>query len=255
VKIATWNVNSIRARHELVLDWLKRVEPDVLCMQETKVVDDDFPTDELMRLGYAVAMAGQKTYNGVAIASRRPMKDIAVGLHDDGPEADKRLIAATIDGLRVLSAYIPNGKSPTLPAFQGKLHWLARLRETLERGPAGEIVLCGDFNVAIDDRDVYDPEAMRGQLHFHPEEHKALAHLLDLGLVDAFRLHHEEGGLYSWWDYRGGGFRKNQGLRIDYVFVGKALAAHCRDASMDVDARRRDKPSDHIPVVVELDQP
>ncbi len=255
MKIATWNVNSIRARHELVLDWLRRCEPDVLCMQETKVVDDDFPTDEMQRLGYAVAMAGQKTYNGVAIASRRPMQQIAIGLHDDEPEADKRLIAATIDGLRVISAYIPNGKSPTLPAFKHKLRWLARLRETLERGPSGDIVLCGDFNVAIDDRDVYDPEAMRGQLHFHPDEHEALAHLLDMGLVDAFRLHHEEGGLYSWWDYRGGGFRRNQGLRIDYVFLARALADRCTAASMDVEERRRDKPSDHIPVVVELDHP
>jgi exodeoxyribonuclease III len=252
VRIATWNVNSIRARHELVLDWLRRREPDVVCLQETKVVDDEFPTDEFQRLGYAVAMAGQPSYNGVAIASRLGMRDIAVGLWDDGPSADKRLIAATIGDHRVLSVYVPNGKSVDSPSFADKLRWLARLKETLERRCDQAVILGGDFNVARDDRDVYDPEAFRGQLHFHPDEHAALSELLSFGLVDAYRLHHDEGGRYSWWDYRGTGVRRNRGLRIDYLFLSQSLAARCESAEMDAEERKRERPSDHVPVVADL---
>jgi exodeoxyribonuclease-3 len=239
----------------LVADWLRRIEPDVLCMQETKVVDDDFPTDELMRLGYAVAMAGQKTYNGVAIVSRLPIKDVVVGLDGDGPTAEKRLIAATVGDVRVLSAYVPNGKSITSPDFQKKLDWLARLEQTLRKQSpdCSKLAVCGDFNIAPDERDVFDVEAMRGQVHFHPDEHRALAKLVEFGLVDAFRLHHEQGQLFSWWDYRGGGFRKNEGLRIDLVLLSKDLAARCTHAEIDVEERKRDRPSDHTPVVVELE--
>jgi exodeoxyribonuclease-3 len=255
VKIATWNVNSIRARTDLVADWLRRTETDVLCLQETKVVDDDFPTDELMRLGYAVAMAGQKTYNGVAIVSRLPIKDVVIGLDDDGASAEKRLIAATVGDVRVMSAYIPNGKSITSPDFKKKLDWLARLKRTVEKQAPerSKLALCGDFNIAPDERDVFDVEAMRGQIHFHPDEHRALGELMDLGLVDAFRLHHPEGDLFSWWDYRGGGFRKNEGLRIDLVLLSKDLAERCVRAEIDVEERKRDRPSDHTPVVVEID--
>jgi len=255
VKIATWNVNSIRARADLVADWLRRTEPDVLCLQETKVVDDDFPTDELMRLGYAVAMAGQKTYNGVAIVSRLPIKDVVVGLDDDGPSAEKRLIAATVGDVRVMSAYIPNGKSITSPDFRKKLDWLARLKRTVQKQApdCSKLALCGDFNIAPDERDVFDVEAMRGQIHFHPDEHRALGELMELGLVDAFRLHHQEGKLFSWWDYRGGGFRKNEGLRIDLVLLSKDLAERCARAEIDVEERKRERPSDHTPVVVEID--
>jgi exodeoxyribonuclease III len=251
VKLATWNVNSLRARHDAVLDWIARAAPDVLCMQETKVVDDDFPTDELLRLGYAVAMSGQKTYNGVAIASRLPMTDVAIGLHDEPDPKEKRLIRATIDGVRVYSAYVPNGKSPDSPSFQDKLRWLARLKETIEResAPDRALAVCGDFNIAPDERDVFDPVAMRGQLHFHPDEHRALAALVDFGLVDVFRLHHEEGKRFSWWDYRAGGFRRDQGLRIDLILATKPLAARCTSADIDVEPRRGDKPSDHTPVV------
>jgi len=254
VKLATWNVNSIRARLDAVCDWLKTAQPDVLCMQETKVEDDDFPTDELQMLGYGVAMVGQPTYNGVAIASRLPMKDIQIGLLDAPPDAERRLIAASVGTVRVLSAYIPNGRSVSSPAFAEKLRWLAELRRTLverERGP--EIFLGGDFNVASDERDLYDPEAFRGRVHFHPDERRELDALRELGFVDAFRKFDERAGQYSWWDYRAGGLRKNQGLRIDYAFLSPALAARCRGALMDIEPRRLDKPSDHIPVVVELD--
>jgi exodeoxyribonuclease-3 len=255
VRIATWNVNSIRVRELLVADWLRQHEPEVLCLQETKVEDDDFPTDELQRLGYAVAMAGQRTYNGVAILSRRPMKDISVGLKDDGTKAEKRLIAATIDGLRVVSAYVPNGKSVESPNFRAKLDWLDRLRTTLATRDDSHVVLAGDFNIARDDRDVYDPDAFRDQLHFHPDEHAALDRILDLGLVDAFRLHEQGGGHYSWWDYRGTSWRRNQGLRIDYVFVSQPLAERCTACVIHRDERARERPSDHVPVLVELDGP
>ncbi|HEX4475411.1 MAG TPA: exodeoxyribonuclease III [Polyangiaceae bacterium] len=251
MKLATWNVNSIRARHAALFAWLARVEPDVLCMQETKVVDDDFPTDEFLRMGYAVAMAGQKTYNGVAIASRLPMSDVRVGLHDETDPKDKRLIRAKIDGVVVYSAYVPNGKSVESPSFREKLGFFARLRETLERetSPDAPAVVCGDFNVAPDDRDVYDPDALRGQLHFSDAEHAALADLKRFGLVDLFREKHDEGGLYSWWDYRGGGFHRNLGLRIDLLLATRPLAARCSSADIDVEPRHADKPSDHTPVV------
>jgi exodeoxyribonuclease-3 len=254
VKVATWNVNSIRARLDPACDWLERVQPDVLCMQETKVVDDDFPTDEFMRLGYGVAMAGQLSYNGVAILSRLPMKEIRVGLLGQTPEADKRVIAATISGVRIFSVYVPNGKTVSSPSFPEKLAWLEQLRSTLDAtaNPNSDVLVCGDFNIATDDRDVFAPELFRGKVHFHPDEHRALAKLRAFGLKDAFRELHSEGGLYSWWDYRGGGFRKNEGLRIDYVFVSESLAARCTSASMDVEPRRLDKPSDHIPVLVEF---
>ncbi len=254
VKIATWNVNSVRAREPLVVDWLRRTEPDVLCLQETKVVDDDFPTDELQRLGYSVAMAGQRTYNGVAILSRDTIRDISVGLHDDAPDAERRVIAASVAGVRIFCVYVPNGKSVDSPSFPYKLEWLRRLRETLDRStrPDQDVVVCGDFNIAPDERDLFDPDERRGQVHFHPDEHAALARLLDFGLVDAFRLHHSEGGLYSWWDYRAASFRRNAGMRIDLVLASQALAARCTSAHLDIEERRREKPSDHIPVVVEV---
>lgn len=247
-------MNSIRARLDAVLSWLSEEQPDVLCMQETKVEDDEFPSDELQMLGYAVAMAGQPTYNGVAIASRLPMKDIVVGLSGASPDADKRLIAASIGGLRVLSAYVPNGRRVGSPAFAEKLAWLRQLRLTLtERERGCDVFLGGDFNIARDERDVFDPEAFRGKVHFHPDERRELELLLQLGFVDTFRKFEERGGHYSWWDYRAGGFRKNQGLRIDYAFLSSSLEARAKGCRMDEAPRHLDKPSDHIPVIVELD--
>jgi exodeoxyribonuclease-3 len=255
VKLATWNVNSIRARHDAVLSWIARVEPDVLCMQETKVEDDDFPTDELLRLGYAVAMAGQKTYNGVAIASRLPMTDVVIGLDDEKDPADKRLIRATVGGVRVLCAYVPNGKSPTNPSFKAKLAWFERLARTVtaEATPGRPLAVCGDYNVAPEDRDVFDPVAMRGQLHFHPDEHRALAGLMDTGLSDVLRLHHQEGNLFTWWDYRAGAYERNHGLRIDLILATRALADRCTGVEIDAKTRLGDKPSDHVPVIATFD--
>jgi exodeoxyribonuclease III len=248
VKLATWNVNSLRARLDAVLSWVEAELPDVLCMQETKVEDEEFPSDELQMLGYAVAMAGQPTYNGVAIASRLPMKEIQIGLLDARPDADRRLIAATVGGIRVLSAYVPNGRSVTSPAFAEKLAWLSELRRTLiEREHGRDVFLGGDFNVASDERDVYDPEAFRGKVHFHPDERRQLDELRALGFVDAYRKLDERGGQYSWWDYRGGGLRKNQGLRIDYAFLSPGLAARLKGCRMDLKPRHEDKPSEATP--------
>ncbi|MGE0322459.1 MAG: exodeoxyribonuclease III [Polyangiaceae bacterium] len=258
MKIVTWNVNSIRARLGQVLEWMNRTQPDVVCMQETKVEDSDFPTEEFQRIGYGIAISGQKTYNGVAIATSRVLMDVQAGLLDAAPEDDKRLLAVTIKGVRIYSAYVPNGKGVEHPDFEKKKRWLADFKRTvaddIARGRAKKgVVLCGDYNIAPEERDVYDVEAMRGQLHFHPDEHAALQDLLSLGLVDAFRLHNQEGGLYSWWDYRAGMFRRNLGLRIDLILLSEQLKERCTAAHIDKTVRKQAKPSDHAPVVVELD--
>ena len=255
VKIASFNVNGIRARVESVAAWLERHQPDVVCLQETKVVDDEFPFEELTRLGYETRVAGQAGYNGVAIASRHPLTDVKLGLFDDGPGAERRLLAATVRGVRILDVYVPNGKSVALPSFAEKLRFLERLRVTLDvsEDATKALVLCGDFNVARADLDVFDPPRFRGKLLFHPEEQRALARVLDFGLFDAFRQLHPAERRYSWWDYRGGDFHGNRGLRIDYVFVTASLAPRLRRAEIDVEPRREPKPSDHAPVLVELD--
>ena len=217
MRLASYNINSIRMRENQLLDWMRKADPDVVCLQETKVEDDDFPTDELMRLGYAVAMAGQPTYNGVAIVARLPIKDVRVGLVGDLPNADRRAISATVAGVRIVNVYVPNGKSVTSPSFVEKLSWLERLRLTLDtlEDANQPLALCGDFNICTDERDVHNPELYRNQLHFHPDERRQLARVLEFGLVDSYRVHHEEGGAYSFWDYRAGAFPRNEGLRID----------------------------------------
>ncbi len=247
-------MNGIRARVDGVCEWLARHEPDVLCMQETKVVDTEFPFESLSRLGYTVAVAGEPGYNGVAIASRHPLSNVRLGLHGDGADAERRLLAATVLGVRVASAYVPNGKGVGLPSFVEKLRWLERLRLTLDvtHSAADPLVLSGDFNVAREETDVFDPAALRGQLHFHPDERRALARVLDFGLIDAFRELHPGERRYSWWDYRSGDFRSNRGLRIDYVFVSTALRSRLLRAEIDASPRGAPKPSDHAPVLVEL---
>jgi exodeoxyribonuclease-3 len=251
MRVATWNVNSLRARLELVTAWLKREQPDVLCMQETKVEDKDFPTEDFERLGYSVVKAGQKTYNGVAIASRLAVRDVRVGLLDAKPEDDKRVISAIAGDLRVCCIYAPNGKAIDSPAYQQKLHWFRQLRCLLESLPEPKygVVVCGDYNIAPEERDVYDVEQMRGQLHFTDDEHAVLKYLLDYGLVDLFRLHEPASGHYSWWDYRAGSFRRNMGLRIDYLLGSKAAAARCTQVKIDKEERAKERPSDHCPVI------
>ena len=255
VKVATWNVNGIRARVEAVGGWLARHRPDVLCLQETKVVDEDFPFEELTRLGYRVKVSGQAGYNGVAIAALTPIDELSVGLYDDAAHAERRVMSATIAGVRIVNVYVPNGKSVELPSFTEKLRFYERLRVTLDTREDADkdLVLCGDFNVARDERDVYDPVRLRGRLHFHPDEHRALDRVLDFGLCDAYRALDDRGGRYSWWDYRGGDFRSNRGLRIDYVFVTRSMVARLRNAEIDLEPRGLPKASDHAPVLVEFD--
>lgn len=254
MRLASWNVNSIRARFELVVEWLREHQPDALCLQETKVADHEFQTETFQRLGYEVARCGQRTYNGVAILSRHPIEDVQVGLVGAEPDDDKRLIAGTVAGVRLLSAYVPNGKALDSPSYEEKLRWLERLRETLDRRyrPQQELLLCGDFNIARDERDVFEPERMQGQLFFSAAEHAALERVLAFGLVDAFREVEPEGQHFSWWDYRAGAFRRNRGLRIDYAFLTEPLARRLAGCWMDKAARAKDKPSDHVPVVVDL---
>jgi exodeoxyribonuclease III len=254
MRLASWNVNSIRARYDLIVEWLREHGPDVLCLQETKVVDSEFPTETFQRMGYEVARSGQRTYNGVAILSRHAISDVSVGLKDSGPEDDKRLIAGTVQGVRILSAYVPNGKHLDSPSYEEKLSWLRKLRLTLDASCSSDIplLLCGDFNIARDERDVSEPERMQGQLFFSEAERDALEEVLAFGLVDAFRQFEEGAGLFSWWDYRAGAFRRNRGLRIDYAFVTKPLAERLTGCWMDKAARAKEKPSDHIPVVVDL---
>ena len=251
--IASWNVNSIRARTDAVLAWLDRTQCDVLCMQETKVVDDEFPRDEFARLGYQLAISGQATYNGVAIASKRPLEDVKMGFLGDPDASEKRILSARVGSLRIVNVYVPNGKNIESEAFRYKLGWLERLRINLSQYSSDrELLLCGDFNIAREERDVFDVERMRGQLHFHPDEHRALAHVLDFGLSDSLRKFHPEPGLYSWWDYRAGALRRNRGLRIDYIFLNAALAERCTEAGIDKSERSRPKPSDHTPLFVKL---
>jgi exodeoxyribonuclease III len=255
MKIATWNVNSIRARRERVLGWLDAQRPEVLCMQETKVVDDDFPVAELRERGYHCALHGQKTYNGVAIAALEPLADVRRGFGDGGDDDQSRLIAASVGGVRVLSAYVPNGQSVGSDKYLYKLEWMARLRAHLERtyDPAAPLALVGDFNVAPEDRDVYDPVLWEGRVLCSDAERRALAAVVDWGLSDAIRLHHDEPGLYTWWDYRQLAFPKKRGLRIDHIYLTAPLAARCTDAFVDREARKGKLPSDHAPVLAVLD--
>lgn len=253
--IATWNVNSVRARLPRVIDWLAAARPDVLCMQETKVVDEDFPFEHFEELGYSVEVFGQKSYNGVAIASLTTAEEVSTGLPGDGPDDQKRVIEATVDGVRIVNLYVPNGSAPGTDKFEFKLDWLQRLRAHLDEEYTQDdsLVVLGDINIAPEDRDVYDPEKLAGTIHCTKTERDALKHVMDWGLTDAFRLHHEEAGLYSWWDFRAAMFRRGLGLRIDLVMVSPPLVERCSAVEIDKAARAGEKPSDHTPVVARFD--
>ena len=255
MKLATWNVNSIRAREERLVRWLTLRRPDVLCLQELKVTEDVFPLVPLQALGYHAAVHGQRTYNGVAVLSRAEPSAVERGFGDGCDETHSRIVTARIGDVHVVSAYVPNGREVGSDKWAYKIEWLGRLRAWLGRRFAkGDLVaLCGDFNVAPEARDVCDPAAWEASVLFHPEARAALEHVRAWGLVDAFRRHHEAPGLYTWWDYRMLAFPKNQGLRIDHVLLSEPLAARCTAASIDRNERKGKLPSDHAPVVVELD--
>lgn len=255
MKIVTWNVNSIRSRLERALAWLEAHEPDVLCIQETKVEDAGFPREPFEAAGYHVEVFGQKTYNGVALLSREAPVDVVRGLPGDDEDAQKRLIGATFDGIRVINVYVPNGQSPESDKFAYKLDWLARLGTMIAgaHSPDDSVLLLGDFNIAPDERDVHDPDAWRGKVHFHPKEHEVLSQLAAWGFHDLFRKHHDEAGFYSWWDYRMLGFPKNKGLRIDLALGTAPVLERCSACEIDRSERKGKKPSDHAPVVTVLD--
>jgi len=255
MKLASWNVNSVRARLERVLAWLARQQPDVVCLQELKCTDDAFPYEALRTAGYHAAVHGQKTYNGVAILSRSEPTDIQTGMGDDVEDRQARLVAATIEGIRVLSAYVPNGSAVGSDKWAYKLDWLARVREHLGRrlSPSQPVVFCGDLNVARFDDEVGFPDAWGGSVLCHPTAREALERVRSWGFTDVFRQHHPDGGLFSWWDYRAGAFHRNDGLRIDHVFATEPLAARCTAAEVDRDERKGPKPSDHAPVIAVFD--
>jgi exodeoxyribonuclease-3 len=269
MRIATWNVNSLRARLEKVGWWLDRAMPDVLLMQETKLSDDDLPADEFARRGYELAHHGEGRWNGVGIASRVGIKDVIKNfaqpseaprtpeVGDDQPLAEARMISAVCAGVRVASIYAPNGRSVGSTFYQAKLAWFERLARWLHesQNKDGQLVIGGDFNVAPTDADVWDPKACHGGTHVSPEERAAFAALEQWGLVDAYRLHHPEPQRYTWWDYRAGMFHKNFGMRIDHLLVTPQLATRVVWAEIDREARKgKPIPSDHTPLVIDLDQ-
>jgi exodeoxyribonuclease III len=256
VRLATWNVNSLGARLERVLEWVEAKQPDILCMQETKQTNEAFPTDEFAQLGYESAHHGDGRWNGVGIVSKVGLVDPVSGFSAPEDEYGCRIVAATCAGIRVHSVYVPNGRTLDSEHYGYKLAWLARLATYLGESPApaSELAVCGDFNIAPDDRDVWDPAAFVGATHVSVAERDALAAILALGLEDVWRRHHEDGGVFSWWDYRAGDFHQGRGMRIDLVLLGKALAEKSTSVLIDRDARKGKKPSDHAPVVVEIDR-
>jgi exodeoxyribonuclease-3 len=258
MKLATWNVNSLAVRLPQLLAWLSEQQPDVLVLQETKLTDDKFPAAQIEAAGWQVAFHGQKTYNGVALLSRGSTPVAVVKNIPGLADGQARVIAATVGtpagDVRVVGGYFPNGQAPGSEKFAYKMGWLdaltAWLRDELAANP--RLVLMGDFNIAPEDRDVYDPVAWAGQIHCTPEERAHFQALLGLGLVDAFRLFEQPPKSWSWWDYRNLAFRRNQGLRIDHILVGEALRGAVRACGIDKAPRRNERPSDHAPVWVEL---
>ena len=249
--VVTWNVNSVRARMPRLIEYLEARRPDVVCLQETKVRDELFPLEPFEDLGYQVEFHGQKTYNGVAILSRRGMEDVVRGLPGDGEDAQRRVLGATIDDLMLLNVYVVNGESVGSEKYAHKLEWMERLSDFVgERYPMDEkVVVTGDFNCTFDDRDVYDPEAFRGRILCSEPEREALGRLMDPGLQDAFRLFHEEAGHYTWWDFRTRGYERGRGLRIDHFLISAPAVGVCTGVEIDVEARGGPKPSDHAPVI------
>jgi exodeoxyribonuclease-3 len=256
MRLATWNVNSLKARLPRIEEWLSTVQPDVLCVQETKCADDAFPLMTFQALGYEGVHFGTGRWNGVGILSRVGVEEVQAGFGDgepDDPEA--RLLWATCGGVRIGTVYVPNGREVGHEQYEYKLRWLQRLGDAVEAqaAPADDLVLCGDFNIAPDDRDVYDPAVYVGATHVSPPERAALQRMLDWGLVDVFRRHYDAGGLFSWWDYRAGNFHKGKGMRIDLVLLTERLASRTTGVLIDRNARKGTAPSDHAPVVVDVD--
>ncbi|WP_069790024.1 exodeoxyribonuclease III [Cyanobacterium sp. IPPAS B-1200] len=262
MKIATWNVNSIRTREDHVKKWLVDQDIDILCLQETKVIDKDFPRQGFIDLGYHVYVYGQKAYNGVAIFSKKPLESIDYGFNDilNNQEKvgildeQKRVISGVIDNIRIVNLYVPNGNSLGSEKYEYKLQWLELLQEYLTTisPEKTDLLVCGDFNIALEDKDIYKPEGREKHVMATPTEREALKSVLRLGLTDVFRQFHPEEGHFSWWDYRQGGFAKNRGWRIDHIYLSPSLLPRAMACNIDVEPRKLVKPSDHAPVVVEI---
>lgn len=253
MQIATWNVNSLSVRLPQLLDWLAEHPVDVVVLQETKLTDDKFPQAPLAQAGYHAQWFGQRTYNGVALLSRQEATDVVRNIPGFADE-QARVIAATVAGVRVIGAYFPNGQAPESDKFSYKMRWLEALRLWVQQElqQHGQLVLLGDFNIAPEDRDVYDPVAWAGQIHCTPQERAHFQDLLALGLHDAFRLFEQAPKSWSWWDYRNLAFRKNQGLRIDHILVSTPLKSSVQACIIDKAPRKNERPSDHAPVVLTM---
>jgi len=255
MRLVTWNVNSLNARLDRVLEWFDLMQPDVVCLQETKLAAEEFPHADFSALGYESAHHGQGQWNGVAIVSRVGLADVHNDFGDGGdPDVDARIIWATCGGVRVASCYVPNGRSLDDDHYQYKLAWLDRLQADLESNLAanGDICVVGDFNIAPDDRDVWDPKGLVDVTHTSQPERDKLAALSGWGLDDVFREHHEEAGLYSWWDYRDGNFHKRKGMRIDLILASASVRSTTERVFVDRNARKGKLPSDHAPVVADI---
>ena len=253
MKIATWNVNSLKVRLPHVLDWLVSAQPDVLCLQETKLTDENFPADDIRAAGYAVTFSGQKTYNGVATISKLPAADITTDVPGlDDPQ--RRILGTTIDGIRILNLYVVNGQEVGSEKYAHKLHWLVKVTDYIatQLQEHERFVVLGDFNIAPADADVYDPEAWHERILCSTSEREALAKMLGLGLSDVFRQFKQEESSFSWWDYRAAAFRRNMGLRIDLILASQTLADNCTACYIDKEPRKLERPSDHTPVVAKF---
>jgi len=253
MKVASWNINSLRKRQERLFAWLEANEPDIVCLQETKCPDEQFPVLALQAAGYHSVYHGEKSYNGVAILSKNESRNMRPSLCDDVVDPQARVVAATIDTVRVFSVYAPNGQAVGSPAYDYKLKWYARLRDCLLKEEWAQLIVCGDLNVAPEDVDVHDPDLWRGAIMCSDGERTAFRQLCDGSFRDTLRLHHKEGGLFSWWDYRMLSFPKNRGLRIDAILASEALAKRCTTAGIDREMRKGEEPSDHAPVWAEFD--
>jgi exodeoxyribonuclease-3 len=253
MKIASWNVNSLKIRLPQLLDWLSLCQPDIVCLQETKLEDQNFPRAEIEAAGYEACFSGQRTYNGVALLSRFPLGDVIYG-NPCFPDEQKRLISASLGALRVVCAYVPNGQAVGSDKYRYKLAWLRALAYWLRKEIAAHphLVVAGDFNIAPEDRDVHNPAAWAGQVLCSDAERAAFQELLSMGLKDSFRLFDQPEKTYSWWDYRRLGFQRNSGLRIDHILLSAPVAARCRAAGVDREMRRHERPSDHAPVTAEV---
>lgn len=252
-KIATWNVNSLRVRLPQLLEWLRQNQPDVIALQETKVEDHLFPFAEITAAGYQVVFSGQKSYNGVALLSRLPISACVTEI-PDFTDPQRRILMATVNDIRIVNVYVPNGASLTSEKYQYKLDWLSRVNALLknEQREHPKMVVLGDFNIAPEERDIYDPPSWEGQILVSPPEKQALNDLLKLGFVDSFRLFEQEAGHFTWWDYRMAAFRRNLGARIDHILLSEKLRDSCKSCMIDKQPRSLERPSDHAPVIALL---